>query len=221
MASRIATRKSWFVFLSIPVLALSLSGQPAPSPTQGRRHAAAPADGIQTLYNVLASVSSGEEKTLFRGFSPSVKAALWSYHLSLFLAAHPELSEQQRAVIAEARQQIASIHFFEIVPASPEWPSKRASLEALTIKANATFTPALVREAFLKLGTGASALRTDERSVTSIVAPHAETTYPCECHSATWDCSGWNSSCIYGGDFCFERIGCGFWHEDSCDGMCV
>src|SRR4051794_10985407 len=73
--------------------------------TGARRHAASPSGAIQQLYATLASASMTDEKVLFRSLTPSVRSALWSYHLSLFLREHPTLSAEQLAVIAEAVAQ--------------------------------------------------------------------------------------------------------------------
>jgi len=226
MTSKISTPVSWLLCLSL-AWTLSLIGQPA-----GRRRAAAPAGTIQQLYMTLASVSISEEKVLFRTLTPTVRASLWSYHLSLFFRDHPNLSVEQLAVVTEALAMAGDPHFFEITPASPEWNWKHARLETLSSKGKAVFSPELFRAAFLKLGPAEAGFHLNDDPAET--APDNSetftgandtirrqlTAFPCECYSATWDCGIGHSTCFYNGFTCYEHVGCGFWHEDTCDGLC-
>jgi hypothetical protein len=58
-------------------------------------------DAIPDLYRTLAGMNSSDEKAALVGMVPSVRAALWQYHLEQVLSSDVPLSAEQRVILED------------------------------------------------------------------------------------------------------------------------
>ena len=160
-------------------------------------------------YKVLASLQGAERKAVYARFDGAAKAELWTLHLAAFVAAHPELTDQQRAVIAEGRELLKS-GVLEALKSESSGEAEDARNAMLTFEAKARrlFSRELYSAAFVRLGPP-----TKSATVLRVSSLRPE----CYCNPNYDECGG--GECYTGGCWVMPE-GCGTFGWDICTGMC-
>lgn len=160
-------------------------------------------------YKVLASLQGAERKAVYARFDGAAKAELWTLHLAAFVAAHPELTDQQRAVIAEGRELLKS-GVLEALKSESSGEAEDARNAMLTFEAKARrlFSRELYSAAFVRLGPP-----TKSATVLRVNSLRPE----CYCNPNYDECGG--GECYTGGCWVMPE-GCGTFGWDICTGMC-
>lgn len=160
-------------------------------------------------YKVLASLQGAERKAAYARFDGGTKAELWMLHLEKFVVAHPELTDAQRAVIAEGRVLLAS-GVLQALKSKSSAEVEDARNAMLTFEARATplFSRELYSAAFVRLGPP-----TKSTSILQVSSLRPE----CFCNPNYNECSG--GECFTGGCLVMPD-GCGTFGTDICTGMC-
>jgi hypothetical protein len=104
----------------------------------GLRPVSESAPEVLALYDKLGSLSISEERAVLRTLSTSVKVALWTHHLHVYIKDHLDLSDTQTAVISDGLRLIASPGWFD--PSSPGWSNRLEALESHKNAAAAVFS---------------------------------------------------------------------------------
>jgi hypothetical protein len=166
-------------------------------------------DSREREYKVLVSLQGAERKAAYAHFDGRTKAELWMLHLEKFVAAHPELTDAQRAVIAEGRALLAS-GVLQALKSKSSAEVEDARNAVLTFEARATrlFSRELYSAAFVRLGPPTKSV-----SVLRVSSLRPE----CFCNPYYNECSG--GEC-YTGECWVMPEGCGTFGLDICTGMC-
>lgn len=133
----------------------------------------------------------------------------WLKQLDTFVAAHPELTGEQLAVVVEGRELLRSGILEELRSTDSQVAeTARLSMRSFELRAARSFSPALYKEGFLRL---------DKKSRRSngvqLVGPQPD----CYCNPNYDECGGgecYRPGCLVTPD------GCGTWGGDICTGYC-
>jgi hypothetical protein len=173
---------------------------------------------VAVIYVTLAALPFAEQRRLLLEIRPFVQVALWTRNLDIFVAAHPTLNADQRAIISEARIVLAMPRFFDAIGGTDEARAKALALDALKARAHAAFGREMLVPLFLRLGEEPlSGIVSDSRAPSRESGP----TY-CNCNS-WYDCNPiWPSVVCYNSPetFCRDIRGCGWFSTELCDGIC-
>ncbi len=113
---------------------------------------AAAYDAVDRTYEELLAKPLPERNQLFMQLPSSMKSRVWSHHLLIALAQHPEFTDAQRAVINYGLS-VMTPQLFDVDPSSAQWKSLvDEPLRELTKQAKAAFPLNVARELFLQLG---------------------------------------------------------------------
>jgi hypothetical protein len=166
-------------------------------------------DSREREYKVLVSLQGAERKAVYARFDGAAKAELWTLHLEKFVAAHPELTDPQRAIIAEGRDLLASGVLKALKStSSTEVEDARNAILAFEVRATRLFSRELYSAAFVRLGPPAKSA-----SVLQVSSLRPE----CFCNPYYDSCSG--GECYTGACLVMPE-GCGTFGWDICTGMC-
>ncbi|HYI09577.1 MAG TPA: bacteriocin fulvocin C-related protein [Thermoanaerobaculia bacterium] len=144
------------------------------------------------------------------GSEPAARAALWVQHLENFVAAHPELTEEQRSFITEGRALLEGGVLQALRSAEPrEVESARAAMKGFEARASRSFSRELFAQAFVRLG------RKQRQSTGIVQVPNLRP--ECFCNPMWDECSG--GEC-YTGECLVMPEGCGPFGWGNCTGMC-
>ena len=128
------------MFVAMPMAAITLAfyssqlvpaeGLRSPAAAQNSArsdHGPAPrpavADGeVVSVYEMLLSMPRRERVGAFREMPASTKSALWSHHLKMMEAEHPELSTEQRSII-EDLISVLTPDLYKLSTDDPHWKS--------------------------------------------------------------------------------------------------
>jgi hypothetical protein len=166
-------------------------------------------DSREREYKDLVSLQGAERKAVYARFDGTAKAELWTLHLEKFVAAHPELTDPQRAMIAEGTELLASGVLKALKSTSSvEVEDARNAILAFEARATRLFSRELYSAAFVRLGPP-----TKSASVLQVSSLRPE----CFCNPYYDECSG--GECYTG--LCWVMPdGCGTFGWDICTGMC-
>jgi len=160
---------------------------------------------IGAAYDALAPLSCSERKALVHEYPREQQLELWTLHLQRFLAAHPELSGEQRSLVFEGLGMISSglLH-------RTDDPAAKSLVAAFKQRAQQQFDRDTFADAFVRLGGRPDRSRGDRRP------SRVRTTIPdCAC-ADEGDCGGfdcYNFTCRF-------VEGCGPFGFDICTGLC-
>ncbi|HET8798929.1 MAG TPA: bacteriocin fulvocin C-related protein [Thermoanaerobaculia bacterium] len=164
----------------------------------------------QELYQSLSRVSILERKTFYESLPAASKAGLWRVHLQVFAREHPELTNEQRAVL-ESAEKLLELAFSDNDRSNSGTADLDDKLDDLKRRARAVFPSAMAIQAFTRLGADA---------IVTLEAAAYATPTECEC-SVRDDWCGWGSACRYPHPTaCTTVRGCGWYWLEICDGMC-
>jgi len=172
-----------------------------------------------STYASLLRQNASERRRTYGSMPSATKAALWNHQLRLALRAHSEYTTAQRAVIRKTLSLLTA-DFFEIDSSSPRWVERvDAPLRTLMAQAQAEFGPKTALELFGELGPRkVGVLPPPLRRSAPMDDPSGTTPY-CTCN-VWYDFCGSNASCVQGGCY-FQSVGCGWFWQYSCTGLCV
>ncbi|HEV7922432.1 MAG TPA: bacteriocin fulvocin C-related protein [Thermoanaerobaculia bacterium] len=159
---------------------------------------------LALMFGLSASAANGGDRPLQR---PAAPTELWITHLERFVAAHPELTEEQRAVVADGTRLLAGGLLQKVRSAVPEAKSALASFKA---RAASSFSKELYREAFVRLERPSVSLRAELPGGATPRIPY------CDCVPNSGDCGG---ECVTGVCRAMPE-GCGIFGTDACFGLC-
>lgn len=204
------------------------------SPTASIVRTPASDNDVAGAYEALLSKSIRERAAEVEQMPPPRRAAIWTHHFLSYLATHPELTDEQRAVIQDAIL-LMTPQLFALDPSSPEWTETvDKPLQGIAQRARRVFSPALARELFVHLGPEppsksilervnggeqGSAQQGGSRSRRPVVtdAPSCECSIQSDWCSFEW---GMPMKCVQGGCY-FTTSGCGTLFRYACNGMCL
>jgi hypothetical protein len=172
--------------------------------------------GIVARYDALAPLTVDERKEAYMMEAPEIQNALFVLHLERFLATHPELTVDQRAVIYEGlgllrTGLLARLHSAD----SDEAFRANEELTQLSLRTKSVLSLELAEKAFAQIGPGTpprESLGGHGKIIAATSRPY--------CSCATMD-----SYCNPG--FCFSEPvrclpvpACGTFFQYACDGLC-
>nr|MDQ3283844.1 bacteriocin fulvocin C-related protein [Acidobacteriota bacterium] len=110
----------------------------------------APPD-VVAAYDALSALAPAQRKALYSGLTTEVRAGLWKLQHQMYLADHPELSTEQRAVLNGVIRQLTPQVY---LPPSlgGALSADRAELERLHQQAAEIFSPDEMNGIFFQLG---------------------------------------------------------------------
>jgi hypothetical protein len=185
-------------------------GERAPMP--GRAENIVIPDEVKALHQTLSALSLDEQRTVLRDLKSSVRVAVWMHNMDQFAVRHPQLTAEQRTVLAEGRELLATPNYFDIVQSSPSWPLKQQRLAAHKERAERAFSRQMLYEAFIRIGeepfAGAKIVRPDSK------------TPPCNCING-FECYYVGSCVVDPDNVCLMTNTCGWWGGDWCTGTCA
>ncbi len=166
-------------------------------------------DSQEREYRVLVSLQGAERKAVYARFDGAAKAGLWTLHLEKFVAAHPELTDEQRVLIAEARELLGSEVLQALESKSPaEVADAKNAIQAFEGRATKSFSRELYSAAFVRLGPP-----TKSTTVLRVASFRPD----CYCNPNFDECDG--GACSTG--WCWTTpYGCGTFGGSMCTGMC-
>lgn len=175
----------------------------------------------RAAYKALSALTTPERKLLYEQFPSAMKAALWRLQIENYIEQHPDLSNEQLALLGAA-DKLLDASLFEIDPAAPEWKdSVDAPLTRLQERAAVLFEHEEAAGLFSRLGgpeplTAAANARTVRSEQGVPPSPHDD----CECSKESdWCWSG--SFCNNTYPTCRVGVGCGTFFSYVCNGLCV
>jgi hypothetical protein len=156
-------------------------------------------DRLPQDYKAITEYPMAYRRAIYAELSPAARSNVWVEHLNRYQAAHPDLSAQQRTVIADATTRIAEPSIFDPGPQSNQ-------LQELKDTIVAAFGQ---DEAILLIGT-----------VGPVTAPGSDTQSPggCTCNLED-DWCNWGYHCREG-DCSHQTSGCGWWLKQPCNALC-
>lgn len=166
-------------------------------------------------YDALSALPINSKRAVFRALSAEAKSELWKIHMNLYLAEHPNLTEDQRNVILDAIALVAP-QLYEVSKDNPEWLANvHAPLQSLRKRASEVFSPSVAAEIFARLGK-ADHFNPTKQNVLRIRA--LVTQGECDCSMGSDWCPG-DYVCV---DEDCQRTssGCGSLWLYPCDGIC-
>ncbi|HUR81166.1 MAG TPA: bacteriocin fulvocin C-related protein [Thermoanaerobaculia bacterium] len=192
------------------------------------------ADVAPPTYDELQELAVPDRAAAVRQLPAESQASLWNEHLLRELAAHPEFSGEQRAVIQEAFALLTP-QMFAVERSDARWAEEVGQpLERFTERARQLFEPRVARELFTQMGPAVrDSARTPPRE-RSMWMPRksasssrrvATNEFPrCQCSIISdWctDSSGLGMIyCAQTGGCYFTSTGCGTFFQYACNGMC-
>ncbi|WP_219469439.1 bacteriocin fulvocin C-related protein [Nonomuraea rhizosphaerae] len=102
-------------------------------------------DRLPRTYAEYSTFSFAYRKAIYRRLTPDTKARLWTEHFGHYLDGHPDLSAEQRHVIADAQVLVPEVH-------RQDRPFDRDKLDALGGRAVAAFGADEAHDLFATLG---------------------------------------------------------------------
>lgn len=172
-----------------------------------------PRTEVEATYETLRSFTSRDVRAEFAKLPPATQGDVWTVHLLRVIAAHPELTHEQRGVLFEALGLIAS-GAFEADRNSPDWNERvREPLTQIEKRARVLLAPELVQKALFDLSPIASLERAQRRP------SKVTTNETCHCNTTGTDCSP-SVPCVRTFPRCTLAQGCGPMYLDGCNGLC-
>jgi len=161
---------------------------------------------ISTIYDGLSTLSCGERRVAYHGYSREQQLELWTLHLQKFLAAQ-KLTDPQRTLVLEGLDMISSGALDRIHD-----PATTSLVKSFKERALRQFDQETFKDAFVRLGGRPNrAIKAGRvERVRSQLQPY------CDCDGEA-DCGGGN--CNYFRP-CSEIIACGPFGMDWCLGGC-
>ncbi len=172
-------------------------------------------------YERLCAVGSVEAREQIRELPAEMKADVWTLQLERFLMEHPRLTRDQRAVVSDAMELIAT-GLFEVSEridhSTTLWDTTvRQPLDRLQERANAVFPSDIASEVFTRIGTGPAKPRSKSKLISQDFPP-------CDCSTSDpTSCGINNGNCVANGPGhrCFFTDGCGTLGASGCNGLCT
>lgn len=204
----------------LTLLTLPLAAQESPLPARDGVPAfrLGPRVEAEAAFKALSSLSFSERKELYARIDPDLYPALWSIQFERFSAAHPELSGEQRALIARLLDFVNS-GIFDVPRERADWEFRvHAPLTFLATEATRLLGAAAARELLTQIGAPTPApadgyLRAGDRNTIA-------TNNNCDCVVGSIDC-GEVSSCVGRPTVhCTFYPFCGPMFMTACDGLC-
>lgn len=158
--------------------------------------AAENAGQLPTTYEAFIQYSGSYRRAMWQHLSPQVKSAIWTRHLELYLAAHPELKAEQVEVVKQALALATPERFEE-----RERAALQSALEELKRKGEKVFDRAELVRILVQLGSA----ETESVSLQPL----------CNCSDDS-DCGDGYCS----GNRCSLSEGCGPFGTYLCIGVC-
>jgi hypothetical protein len=182
--------------------------------SRARVHRVVTPPDVVALYAILAAMASPEQKVALRTISPETKTLLWKHNLSEFARRHPDLTNVQREVIAEAIESIVALTFDRsCVDQCAE--DRKVLRDGHRGWAEAVFPVEQLRSAFLRLGDESPRPQTRSHDFS---LPLPDTLLGCDC--ASWYECWWHGECLQYP--CVKQPdGCGFYFDDPCGKYCA
>jgi hypothetical protein len=164
---------------------------------------AAGLDKLPTDYDSFTALEPGQRMAVYQRLSAGQRAALWRHQMDLALAS-AELNDQQKAVVAEARQLMTEETYAALDPRTKAAtaPQVRAAFAELKGRVAAAFPRELKVAIFYKLGPQEF---TPKQGAALI--PYCD----CSMIDPECDCNPWR---------CAWNFGCGMSGGEICDGVC-
>lgn len=135
------------------------------------------------------------------------QTTLWIYHLDQFVTTHPQLTAEQRAIVAEGRRLLQEGVLERLQsPVATESQAARKALDAFIARASASFTRGLYSEAFVRLERGPRAK--PPLAATAMIPD-------CDCSPSDGNCG----ECVTGSCRVMPD-GCGTFGTSICYGLC-
>lgn len=166
---------------------------------------------LPTSYPGLSSLPIAYRKAVFNALPASVKSSLWQEHFRAYMAAHPDLTAEQIAII----HQVSAL-------ASPEFFAAHTDMENRN-KAGVSHKKDLMRLMSLEAEAADLFSESELRALLANLGP-AEGESPstqgisCECNVSDDWCGG-SYDCYYA--TCdYQSSGCGTLWSKSCNGLC-
>jgi hypothetical protein len=160
---------------------------------------------VVAAYNALSALEPAQRKALYAAFTNEVRAGLRRLQHQIYLADHPEMSAEQRAVLLGLIGQLTP-EMYAPPALGGASPAARAEMERLHQHAAAIFSPNEMQEIFFRLGGDRPAQHRWR------VAPQSD----CECEDDD-ECGG--LTCVFRG-CTFIPHACGPDYAYACTGLC-
>ncbi len=107
---------------------------------------------IERLYAGVSELPWNERPAFVRALSPEAQEDLWTLHLERTLAAHPELTLTERAIVMEVIEYLEAGVIETVARGGSEAQDALAGLAATTELIKAALPPAVAREMFRSVG---------------------------------------------------------------------
>lgn len=175
------------------------------------------AGNLPTSYEEVVEIPIGYRRAVFNALRPAARSSLWQQHFQAYLAAHPELSLDQRAFVEEMHAKM-SPELFSADQSISSNEKRTAFIEAAERRAAASFPQSEVPGLLSNIGPLASTGDMEARhSGLEAVS--------CECNDRDdwcWNRLGGGYTCVSGASECDPQpLGCGRFWLQSCNGMCT
>jgi hypothetical protein len=211
--------------LAVAVFALCTLPLAAQESAQPQREPAAPSFRLgsraeaEAVYKALSTLNRGERKELYASLDADLYPTLWTIHFERFSAAHPELTGEQRALIAQALDFVSS-GIFDVPRERGDWQLRvHAPAAHLASEATRLLGPQLATALLSQIGGplpddfAGARIQTDAKNTIA-------TNVTCECVSSLQDC-GDPLVCVTRPTVrCTFYNHCGPFFLDACDGLC-
>lgn len=106
---------------------------------------------VERLYHEVAAWPQDRQRPYVSRLEPELRGALWSFHLRRFVDRHPELNAEQRTVLEESLELLATPGFF-FQGIRPRDAAMEARWQVHKARATAAFTPPFIYALFYRFG---------------------------------------------------------------------
>lgn len=167
---------------------------------------------VTAAYYALAPLDRQERTAMLNLMTPAMKAAMWKEHIAFVLAAHPELTTQQRDAINDTGGAISAALYDRSPAADLDRQAARVDFDNLLDRAKPMLTTDLVTALFYRIGPPAPV-----SSLTPVHLRPKTEVFDCSCSGLEDDpCY---PACF--GGFCVkQQWGCGPIGVDPCMNIC-
>lgn len=176
------------------------------------------AANLPASYDELAELPIAYRRAIFNALSPAARSSLWQQHFQAYLAAHPELTPDQRAFVEEMHAAM-SPELFLTDQAMASSDELTALIGAAEPRAAALFPQSELPGLLATLGPS-------EAARPSEAAQPGTEAISCECNDDDdWCWYRWpfgSYTCVAGAEGCdFQPLGCGELWGKPCNGLCI
>jgi hypothetical protein len=180
---------------------------------------------VMTVYTEFTLRAAAERRVIYRTLPSAMQSDLWVVHLEQFLAAHPELTAEQRSVVFEGLGIIAA----GVVDSNDRTGPLYAAVQHLELRSRSIMSMELLKEAFVDLGGPDLDSRamgiggvTDRHFTARRTPIRTLDTVDCSCATDDDWCGSITSvSKCHGLQDCTFTTGCGWFFLSACNGLCL